>query len=235
MAAPEAEPEVKAEAAPVAEAPSAPVAVRRSDADVAQSLAGHATELRACVDALKDPALRTVRFSMVIDGDGTTSQLRVWPERAALTQCVTPIVRATRFAKVASGRSMAGYSFLVRPATETDGVATVQPRDEAPFWRRAELRATPTREAPSRARAPWWRDQNPLFVAVDEPIKRAAEHPSEAAHGAGVSPQRSSEQTPSTAAPTRPNVNPPKPASEPGTEPTDTWWLPTGPNSLKPE
>ena len=226
MAAPEHQPEVETEVAPVAEVPSVPLGRRRSDADIARSLGEHTTELRACVDALKDPALRTVRFAMVIEPDGTTSQLHVWPERPALTQCVTPIVRTTRFSGVTSGRSMASYSFVVRPATETDVVASAR-SEEAPFWRRAELRATAMRDArDAESRSPWWRDQNPLFVAVDEPIKPAAEHTPERAHDAATGTQRTSRSTPPAAAPSQPSASQPQPAAAPGAEPTDTWWLP---------
>ncbi|MET0385429.1 MAG: PQQ-binding-like beta-propeller repeat protein [Polyangiales bacterium] len=219
MAAPEPE-------APVAPAVNAKVAPPKpvvpellNDADIARTFTAHAAELRDCLgsDVATAATLRAVRFSFVIERSGTLSQLQIWPKRAALTQCLAAKLAEVRFPAFSRGRRMASYTLALRPEATTAEVPA-RPTDNAPFWQRAQLRGA-TLALPDQP--PWWRDQNPLFVAVDEPTKPESTKPVE------PQPAEPKSDAPSSAPPTRHAPTAPEPPTEAPSG--DTWWVPAQP------
>jgi hypothetical protein len=224
---PVAAPEVVA-AAPVAEAP-APVALTLSDDAIASTFAAHAAELRECVSAelAQNPSLRALRFNFVVDRAGALSRLTVWPKREQLAACLTPKLLAARFPAFVRGPRMASYTLLLHPSSGAQSAAKDASEDKSepqPFWFDAQLRAAG--QSVDAARTPWWQNQNPLFVAVDEP---AAQPGSTTASddGAGAAPEPSpgaraqdAQQRAIMKRTEEQRREPPEPAA-------DSWWVPS--------
>jgi hypothetical protein len=185
-----------------------------SDDAVARTLAGKAEELRICTieELSRNPDLRSVRLSFIVQGDGSFNGLSVLPDHPAFSQCLQARLASLRFPPFRSGRRLASYSVAVHPNMEL-GIAPPSAAGDRPFWRNSELRAGASLTVPDAP--PWWQDQNPLFVAVDEaprPANNAAKV---------VAPEPAS--TPKESAASKPSKSTePQPAT-----PEDTWWLPT--------
>ena len=209
--------------APVAAAPAAVVSAPPteaasdwlSDAEVKRVFAQYAGELRTCVlsELGRNPALRQLRLSFVLRSDGALAGLQVLPDHPELLQCLRTQLATLRFPAFRAARRLASYTIAVH----SDAVSEVlsEPRDERaeqPFWRLAELRAGPIAQLP--VAPPWWQNQNPLFVAVDESVSPApaTAPPRAAASEAAAAP--ADKQAPAT-------LSPAPPAK------VDQWWLPT--------
>jgi hypothetical protein len=200
-----------APAAAVAETTLASLPERLSDEALQRPFVEHADDLRACTleELTRNPNLRSLRLSFVVQSDGGFSGLSVLPDHAELRRCLQTRLGAMRFPAFRGTRRLASYSVAVHANTD---LALAQPTEagtERAFWKLAEWRAGPITTLPSAA--PWWQDENPLFVAVDTAAKAG----------------------PATdATPVEPAAGPPKPAraaseakpSEPPAE--DAWWLP---------
>ena len=160
-----------------------------SDEAIASTFAAHAAELRECVSAelAHNPSLRALRFHFVVNREGALSRLEVWPKRDQLAACLTPKLQSARFPAFVRGPRMASYTLQLRPqqaAKDTTDAKT----DPQPFWFHAQLRGEGS--AVDASRAPWWQNQNPLFVAVDEPAPAPAA-PAASANAASGEPEPS--------------------------------------------
>lgn len=210
------------------ETPPAVVAERLSDAAISSTLASHASELRECVTAelARNPRLRALRFTFVIDNSGTLSRFSVWPQRDELVACLQPKLKALRFPAFARGNRLANYTISLQPQEAEPAVAEDASAERSPpFWFVAKLRGV---GAPAVAeRTPWWRNQNPLYVSVETPAKPTAhDRTVPPAAGKDGSSERPASPAP-TAAPsgkTQPDAHTPPPESPPAA--TDQWWLP---------
>ena len=194
-----------------------------SDEDIASTFAAHAAELRECISAelAHNPSLRALRFNFVVDRQGALSRLEVWPKREQLASCLTPKLLAARFPAFVRGPRMASYTLQLQ-AQSAAKENTEDKTEPQPFWFQAQLRAGGATTDPKRV--PWWRDQNPLFVAVDEPVSAPATAPSASADDAQPepSPGARAQDAQQRAIMKRAEEQ----RREPATPPSDSWWVP---------
>ncbi|HEY2733446.1 MAG TPA: hypothetical protein VGI70_05655, partial [Polyangiales bacterium] len=189
---------------------------RLSDDAIARALATKAEELRTCTleELTRNPDLRSVRLSFIVKGDGSFDALSVLPDHPAFSQCLQARLSSLRFPPFRSGRRLASYNVAVHPNMEL-ALTPPSAAGERPFWRNSELRAGAAAQIPDTP--PWWRDQNPLFVAVDEAPK-----PANNAAKAVVSEPAVTPKEPAT---TQKSIRPAE--SKPvESAPDDAWWLP---------
>jgi hypothetical protein len=213
MAAVPAAPLAQAKADEPPPAPAAALPARLSDEDIARTFAERSEALRSCLEAVKEPTLRALRFSFVLEHDGTLANLHVWPEREALTHCLSAKLTETRFPAFAQGRRMANYTWRVQPDSPAREIIA-DTEESAPFWRTAQLRGRMLSK--HDAHTPWWRDQNPLFVSVDAPATKAPDPTNTVSEPS----KPASDITGWPPAP-EPKKNPTQPNT------TDNWWAPT--------
>lgn len=201
--------------------PEAPVLERLSDATISSVFSAHAGELRECVTAelARNAGLRALRFHFIVERSGKLSRFAVWPKRAELLECLQPKIEQLQFPAFARGRRLASYTFALRSDAARDE-AEVQ-EGTKPFWFIAQLRGV---GAPSMGdRAPWWQNQNPLYVSVEEPVKPAAQADAK---------QEPIESQPKPAAPAAAESDKPeepKPAPTEQPDAAEQWWVPTQP------
>jgi hypothetical protein len=202
---------VASPASSVAETTLASLPERLSDEALQRPFVEHADELRACTleELTRNPNLRSLRLSFVVQSDGGFSGLSVLPDHAELLSCLQARLGSMRFPLFRGPRRLASYSVAVHANTDLALAPPTEAGAERAFWRLAELRAGPVATLPSVP--PWWQDENPLFVAVDSAAKAS----------------------PATdASPVEPAPGPPKPAraaseAKPAETPAeDAWWLP---------
>jgi hypothetical protein len=170
---------------------------------------------------LRNAGLRALRFHFVVESSGKLSRFAVWPKRAELLECLQPKIEQLQFPAFARGRRLASYTLALRSDAARDEDASVQ-EGSKPFWFIAQLRGV---GAPSAAeRAPWWQNQNPLYLSVEETPKPAAQADAKQA------PVESQAKPGPAAADSdkRPASDPNRPPAEekPG---GDQWWLPPTP------
>lgn len=202
---------------------------RLSESAIANTFAQHAPALRECVaqELARNAGARALRFSLVIEGSGEVSRFSVWPKRDELMQCLQPKISAMRFPAFAQRRRLTHYTLSLRPAEANEEATPSEQESTKPFWFVAQLRAV---GRPALAElAPWWRDQNPLFVSVEEPSKPTQAKRPDSATDSGM---ETASHGPEAATGTAADSGKPKP--ETGSEPkakapaaTDQWWLPT--------
>jgi outer membrane protein assembly factor BamB len=191
-----------------------------ADADVKQAMAEHADDLRTCIlsELARNPSMRQLRLSFVVKNDGSFEGLQVLPDHAQLQACLKLRLTALRFPRFERGRRLASYTVAVH--SDAVSAALAQPTaSERPFWKVAELRAGPWPHVPSVA--PWWENQNPLFVAVDDTLTPGSTSTTGATLAPPVAPAPGATQPAS------------KPAASDAAPPTapaavDQWWLPAG-------
>jgi hypothetical protein len=191
-----------------------------SDADIQRVFVAHADDLRQCVlaELARNPSLRALRMAFVISSDGWLTGLQVLPNRPELVGCLKPKLSATRFPRFQHGRRLANYTIAVRPeASLTPGASLMARESTASFWKLAETRATG--KPKPKNRAPWWRNQNPLYVTVDDTPKPAA-----TSNEPTVAPAQHDAE-PGKLAPPNAQGAPP----ETKDAPPDAWWLPARP------
>jgi hypothetical protein len=203
-----------AEAAPAAPEEALPEML--SEADIQRVFVANADDLRQCVlsELARNPGLRALRMAFVITSDGWLTGLQVLPNRPELVSCLKPKLSATRFPRFRHGRRLANYTIAVRPeASLTPGASLMARESTASFWQLAESRAAGKPKL--KGRTPWWRNQNPLYVTVDEAPKPTAAAESNTAPATAPKP----------AAPS--NARGPNPDAKEA--PPDAWWLPARP------
>ncbi|HET8936440.1 MAG TPA: PQQ-binding-like beta-propeller repeat protein [Polyangiales bacterium] len=197
-----------------------PIRERLSDATISNVFSAHAAELHECIAAelARNAGLRALRFHFVIESTGKPSRFSVWPQRAELVECLQPKLDQLQFPAFTRGRRLASYTLALRGDATRDEDASA-PENSKPFWFVAQLRGVGAQTPADRA--PWWKNQNPLFVSVEEPTKPAEQieakqapvesqaKPAPAAAGSDVKPQSE---------PAAPKAED-KPAA-------DQWWLP---------
>ena len=207
---------------PVASAP-APVVKPKlpetlSDEAIANTFAEHAAELRECVSAelAQNPGLRALRFTFVVDRGGALSRFEVWPKRDALSSCLTPKLLAARFPAFVRGPRVASYTLQLRQSNAKD--ASDEKLEPPPFWFYARLRGAAAPLDP--AATPWWHNQNPLFVAVDEPspAPAAADTPAQDEPSPGARAQDAQQRV------IMKRTQEEQKKTEPA--PADSWWVP---------
>jgi hypothetical protein len=200
-------------AAPAANEAQADLPEMLSDEAVQRALSEHADDLRTCAieELARDPNLHALRLSFVVKNDGSFSGLAVLPEHAPLLQCLRGRLTTLRFPAFRAGRRLASYTVAVHPNADL-GLPANDATAARPFWKLSEMRAGPGAKVPSLA--PWWQDQNPLFVAVEDAPRIAL-------------PSSSVPSTPAASGPKKPAAaaTEPKPPAQPVNE--DAWWLPT--------
>jgi hypothetical protein len=217
LATPPAQPTQAAAAQAEAEPqPEVHVLERLNDTTISSVFSEHASELRECVAAelARNAGLRALRFHFIVESSGKLSRFAVWPKRAELLECLQPKIEQLQFPAFARGRRLASYTLVLRSDAKRDEKQAPQ-EDTKPFWFVAQLRGV---GAPADTeRAPWWQNQNPLFVSVEEPSK-----PTEQAD-AKQAPE-ASQPKPSPAAGSD-GAETPAPAAE-DKPAADQWWLP---------
>ena len=212
--------EAVAEAAPAPEPErEQPIRERLSDATISNVFSAHASELHECIAAelARNAGLRALRFHFVVESSGKPSRFSVWPQRAELIECLQPKLDQLQFPAFARGRRLASYTLALRGDAARDEDAS-GPENSKPFWFIAQLRGVGA-QAPAD-RAPWWKNQNPLFLSVEEPTKPAAQVEAKQA------PVESQEKpAPAAASDAKPSSEPsaPKPEDKPA---ADQWWVP---------
>jgi outer membrane protein assembly factor BamB len=197
--------------------PEAPVLERLNDETISSVFSAHAGELRECIAAelSRNAGLRALRFHFIVESSGKLSRFAVWPKRAELLECLQPKIEQLQFPAFARGRRLASYTFALRSDASRDE-AEVQ-EGAKPFWFVAQLRGV---GAPSETeRAPWWQNQNPLYVSVEEPSK-----PTDQADAKQAPVE--SQAKPSPAAADGDKRQTPPPASGEEKPATDQWWVP---------
>lgn len=198
-----------------------------SDQAIADTFAAHVSELRECVSAelAQNPSLRALRFNFVVDRSGALSRLEVWPKREQLTACLTPKLMAARFPAFTRGPRMASYTLLLHPQAaakqSSDDKAEAQP-----FWFYARLRGATVKADPHVA--PWWQNQNPLFVAVDEPAAAAPANDTAAPAEDGPAPSPGARAQDAQQRAIMKRTEEPKDKDADKAEPgaADSWWVP---------
>lgn len=213
-------PEQAVAAAEPEPAPEPPIQERLSDATITSVFSAHAGELHECIAAelARNAGLRALRFHFVVENTGKLSRLSVWPQRAELIACMQPKLEQLQFPAFARGRRLASYTLALRADAKRDEDAS-SPEHSKPFWFIAQLRGVGAQV--DAERAPWWHNQNPLFLSVEEPSKPAAQSDAKQAPVESQSKPApaaiGSEAKPTGETPT------PKPEEKPA---TDQWWLP---------
>jgi len=198
--------------------PEAPVLERLNDATISSVFSAHAGELRECIAAelSRNAGLRALRFHFIVERSGKLSRFAVWPKRAELLECLQPKIEALQFPAFARGRRLASYTFALRADASRDEAEVKE--GAKPFWFIAQLRGVGAPSADDRV--PWWQNQNPLYVSVEEPTK-----PTDQADAK----QAPEESQPKPAAPAADSDKrqEPVPAAPPEEKPTsDQWWVP---------
>ena len=214
--APEPLPPTAAEAsAPPPAATEQELPERLSDEAVQRAFAGRAEELRVCTlaELARNPSLRALRLSLVVRNDGSYTGLSVLPQRPELTACLKEKLVGLRFPAFRSGRRLTSYTIAVRP--DAPSAAEFAGGERVPFWKSAEQRAGASAKIPKMP--PWWQDQNPLYVSVDEAPKAVAREPHKS--------EPAAPHTPSKQGPPAPKPAPAAPVNE-DKGPEDAWWLP---------
>jgi hypothetical protein len=220
----ELQPPPAAEPTPPAAEPTPPAAVavakpnqaslpeRLSDDALQHAFVAHAEDLRACTleELARNPNLRSLRLSFVVQSDGGFSDLSVLPDHTELLRCLQGRLATLRFPAFRGPRRLASYNVAVHPNADLALAPPTEAGAERPFWKLSELRAGPAPKLPDQA--PWWQDQNPLFVAVDTAPKPAPT----------AAPETRPQPAPAPAKPVR--AAEAKPAEN---APEDAWWLPT--------
>lgn len=237
-----------AEPEPVAEIAAAPAAAAPPPIELRTLLDAARPQLAPCVDAARarTPKLTTVRLWFVALPDGSVRDVHVTPIDKQLASCLSAKLADLRLP--CDHKQLVSYQLAVPPSAAREVPADAGGATSDAFWARAERRAPKT--ARRSQSPPWWLDQNPLFVVMDEPSGlRAAQQP------AVVSPP--GPKPPSAAASaTVPEVPPRPPAKTPGARagsaqsqapqpsaasalrpmpaapatpsaPEDTWWVPS--------
>jgi hypothetical protein len=197
-----------------------PIKERLSDATISNVFSAHAGELHECIAAelARNAGLRALRFHFVIESTGKPSRFSVWPQRAELIECLQPKLDQLQFPAFTRGRRLASYTLALRGDATRDEDASA-PENSKPFWFVAQLRGVGVQTPADRA--PWWKNQNPLFVSVEEPTKPAAQIEAKQA------PVESQTKPAPAAAGSdgKPPSEPPAPKSE-DKPAADQWWLP---------
>jgi len=201
--------------------PEAPVLERLNDETISSVFSAHAGELRECIAAelSRNAGLRALRFHFIVESSGKLSRFAVWPKRAELLECLQPKIEQLQFPAFARGRRLASYTFALRSDASRDE-AEVQ-EGAKPFWFVAQLRGV---GAPSATeRAPWWQNQNPLYVSVEEPTKPADQADAKQA-------PVESQSKPAPAAADSDKRQPVAPAPAEQKPASDQWWVPAQQN-----
>jgi hypothetical protein len=198
--------------------PEAPVLERLNDATISSVFSAHAGELRECIAAelSRNAGLRALRFHFIVESSGKLSRFAVWPKRAELLECLQPKIEQLQFPAFARGRRLASYTFALRSDASRDE-AEVQ-EGAKPFWFVAQLRGVGVPAASDRA--PWWQNQNPLYVSVEEPSKPADQADAKQA------PVESQPKPALPAAESDKRPEPPAPVPVENKPANDQWWVP---------
>jgi outer membrane protein assembly factor BamB len=198
------------------EAEQPPVLERLNDATISSVFTANAGELRECIGAelARNSGLRALRFHFVVESSGKLSRFSVWPKRAQLSECLQPKLEQLRFPTFARGRRLASYTLARRSDATRDEEAKAE-GDNKPFWFAAQLRGVGAPSAPEVS--PWWQNQNPLYLSVEEAPKPAS--------------QADAKQAPVESQP-KPAAESDKPAAAPAPAPeekpaADQWWVPS--------
>jgi hypothetical protein len=203
--------------------PEPPVLERLNDSTISSVFSAHAGELRECIAAelARNPGLRALRFHFIVESSGKLSRFAVWPKRAELLECLQPKIEQLRFPAFARGRRLASYTFALRSDASRDEAASVQ-EGTKPFWFIAQLRGVGASSLSERA--PWWQNQNPLYVSVEEPTK-----PADQADAKQAPVESQAKPTKAAAGSDNGPASGPTEASPPPTEDKpagDQWWVP---------
>jgi hypothetical protein len=122
-------------------------------------------QLAPCVDAAqaRSPKLSSVRLWFVAHPDGSVRDVHVTPIDKQLASCLGGKLAELRLPS--DRKQLVSYQLTVRPPAGSESADDSIPAN-AEFWSQAERRAAKHARTPQTP--PWWLDQNPLFVLLDE-------------------------------------------------------------------